>query len=539
MMQQREAFQFHDVSDQLKQDTSLLKQNNRMKPTEERNYEIRETRENRRRKSPISKIKRVDPFRDFRVFRSLKLWAEKSYAMYACLMATGLGFTMFSPIDSDEEPFFQMGPTMRTFRIFFGVVCCMVWSGLAQTPETPETPETADTNGVDQVVRAVSDTDAAYDDIAVLTESLLLVRRYYVEPKPFRDVVYGAVNGMLGALDPNSAFLAPDALRRFDEETAGEFSGIGLSATVEGRQIRVIAPIEDSPAFKAGIRAGDRISMVDGERFFCANTDEAARRLRGPRGSTVRLVVEREGDDPREVVLARDEVRVASVKGTSLLPNGIGYLRVTAFNVSTAEAFRNEVASLKVRSMRALVVDLRDNPGGLLEAAVEMLGCLLPDGTLAVTVTGRGNEVREKHDTSGKPLTDVPVAVLVNAGSASAAEIFAGALQAHRRAIVVGQRTYGKASVQNLLRLALRKDCGVKLTTGYYTTPDGRMIHGRGIDPDLPVPMAVSVWREIQTRRIAAEQDKTPFALPPAEDEPFARALDALAGALILSPVGR
>ncbi len=352
------------------------------------------------------------------------------------------------------------------------------------------------------------DAESAYDDIAVLTEAMLLVRRNYVEEKPFRDVVYHAIDGMLQELDPNSSFLPPKPLEHLEEETRGSFGGIGVSVGLEKNGVKVIAPIEDSPAFRAGIHAGDTITAVDGKKLDGASMDDAVKAMRGEKGSTVQVTIQRADGEKMDVALVRDDIKVASVKGAKVLGDGIGYVRITQFNEPAAGDFQRALGLFAQEKIKGLVVDLRDNPGGLLESAVQVAEQVLPKGKTIVTVRGRKDQDEQQEFKAGPcehRYTELPIAVLVNGGSASASEILAGALQSHKRAVLVGERTYGKASVQSVIKLALRPDCAVRLTTGYYYTPDGRMIHGQGIEPDVEVPVSKADWRKAQMKRMYEE----------------------------------
>ncbi len=381
--------------------------------------------------------------------------------------------------------------------------------------------------------------EEAFDDLAVLTEAIMLVRRHYVEEKSFRDVVYGAIDGMLLELDPNSSFLPPQPLASLEEETKGSIGGIGVSVGVQDDGIEVIAPIEDSPAFKAGIHAGDLITAVDGKKLEGVSVDEAVRVMRGEKGSPVKVTVKRPNGDRVDIALVRDDIKVTPVKGVRSLGDGVGYLRITQFNEPAVEDFSKALAALEKERITDLIIDLRDNPGGLLESAVGVAEQVLPRGKEIVTVRGReGGEAQQRFAAGAcaRRRTDLPIAVLVNGDSASTSEILAGALQAHKRAVLVGERTYGKASVQNVIKLALRPDCAVRLTTGFYYTPDGKMIHGTGIEPDVRVPVTKAEWRQAQLKRL---HEETPGAsaealksqAPDVRDEPLERAKELLQGA--------
>ncbi len=397
------------------------------------------------------------------------------------------------------------------------------------------------TNAAARAALAAADKDAVYDDMAVFTEALLLVRRQYAEEKAFRDLIYGAIDGMLVSLDPHSGFLQPQQYQELREDTSGHFSGIGIHVAIKEGRVLVLAPIDGSPAHRAGLMSGDRIVKIDGLSALGISMDETVRRLRGARGSKLTVQIEREGRDPFDVALLRDDVKVSSVRGVRIIRDAVGYIRLTQFGEGSTPEFLQALQALQAQKMTALVVDLRDNPGGLLSTAVEITGMLLPRGAEVVSVRGRdGTRGEERHRANGTlHLTDLPLAVLVNGHSASAAEIMAGAMQDHHRAVIVGETTFGKASVQNVLRLTTRPDCAVRLTTAHYYTPDSRMIHGKGIDPDISIPVPLSKWRNVVLKRA---YDEMPEAYPVAArekidavpDEQLNRAVDIVIGARIL-----
>lgn len=422
----------------------------------------------------------------------------------------------------------------------FATVFAVLLAGACRT--SPPAGQTKNLFAAEAAVAATNADEMAYDDVAVLTEAMLLVQRYYVSEKPFRDVVYGAVDGMLTELDPNSSFLPPRPLANLEEETKGSFGGIGLSVGVENGGVKVISPIEDSPAFKAGIHAGDTITAVDGKKLENVSVDEAIKVMRGEKGTPVKVTVERPSGEKVDVSLVRDDIRLTSVKGVRALGDGIGYLRITQFNEPVSDEFAKALAKLEKEKMTGLVIDLRDNPGGLLESAVGVAEQVLKKGDEIVSVRGRDPQKARQRFEAGDCAhrnTSVPIAVLVNGGSASASEILAGALRAHKRAILVGERTYGKASVQNVIKLSLRPDCAIRLTTGYYYTPDGKMIHGVGIVPDVQVAVTREAWRQAQMKRL---YDEMPGAvgggmqgLMKVKDEQLERAKEALKSARILN----
>lgn len=408
-------------------------------------------------------------------------------------------------------------------------------------PAATNAPPVAASNAVDRSLVASNTHDAVYDDIAVFTEALLLVKRQYVEEKDFRALIYGAIDGMLNSLDPHSSFLPPAQFDELREDTSGHFSGIGIHVGIKDGRVIVLAPIEGTPASRAGLLSGDVVAKIDRQSALGISMDETVRRLRGAKGSSVTLTIEREGRDPFDVTLFRDDVQVSSVRGARLLRDGVGYIRLTQFSENSGIEFRQAVDKLLERKMTALVVDLRDNPGGLLTTAVEIASLLLPSGADVVSVRGRDgvrDEERYRAD-GGRHLPDLPLVLLVNARSASASEIVAGAMQDNRRAVVVGETTFGKASVQNVLRLTTRADCALRLTTAHYFTPAGRMIHGKGIQPDVSIETPLSQWRQVVLKRAYEEMSA---AYPPAakerldavRDEQLDRAIDIAISARIL-----
>jgi carboxyl-terminal processing protease len=319
---------------------------------------------------------------------------------------------------------------------------------------------------------------------AQLGEVIDRVQREYVDTVSHPDLLDDALRGMVGGLDPYSSYLDAEQYADLRVSTAGTYAGIGIEVSTADRALRVVRPFRGSPAAAAGIQSGDMISAIDGTPVG-SDLDAAMARMRGPRGSTVRLAVLRVGQSlPLEFTVERAQVDVHSVAVTSL-DGGYVYARITAFSDTTAEDFSASIARLR-RDMtvkpRGVVLDLRNNPGGVLESAVEVADQLLEDGII-VTADGRTPAARFSMEaTPGEVLPGVPVVVLVNGATASAAEILAGALQDHHRALLLGRRTFGKGSVQTVMPLNAGR--AIKLTTSRYFTPSGRSIQGRGIDPD-------------------------------------------------------
>ena len=333
---------------------------------------------------------------------------------------------------------------------------------------------------------------AALDDFAAVYGR---IRESYVEPVDGGALVHGAIRGMVAELDPHSEFLTSDAYAQAIDETRGRYGGVGLELAVRRERLVIVAPLDDSPAARAGLRSGDVIVAIEGRSTRDATLGDAARWLRGRPGTPVELTIERRtrpetaADGRRfEITLERALIEIAPVEGR-LLDGRIGYVRVKIFQRDTVEALQRQIRALKRRvgsvggPLAGLVLDLRNNPGGLLSQAVAAADLFLTDGEIVRTV-GRGDVVKARwRATRPGTLTEVPMVVLINGGSASASEILAGALQDGRRGLLVGTSTFGKGSVQGLFRFP--GGAGLKLTVAHYLTPSGRSIHGQGIEPDI------------------------------------------------------
>jgi carboxyl-terminal processing protease len=312
------------------------------------------------------------------------------------------------------------------------------------------------------------------------------VRAEYVEPVNDRDVIENAINGMLTGLDPHSSYLNPRTFRDMQTQTRGEFGGLGIEVTQENGFIKVISPIDDTPAFRAGIRAGDLIVALDGQSTQGLTLNEAVDRMRGAPRSEIRLTIRRPGVERLiELSLVRDVIRIQVVRFRQ--EGDVGYIRVSSFNEQTEAAMRRAMESLRRANpgLRGLVLDLRNNPGGLLDQAVSVADDFLEQGEIVSTRARRPEDAQRWNARAGDITGGLPIVVLVNVGSASASEIVAGALQDHRRAIVMGQRSFGKGSVQTVMPIP--GNGAIRLTTARYYTPSGRSIQGLGITPDIEV----------------------------------------------------
>ena len=327
-----------------------------------------------------------------------------------------------------------------------------------------------------------------WQDARLLAEVLEHVRREYVENISDQELIEAAIRGLIADLDPHSAFLDAEQFDEIRISTTGEYSGVGIEVALENGVVKVITPIEDTPAFRAGVLAGDRILAVDGVPVNSENLSDTIDRMRGRVGTPVKITIARSPDPkPLEFTLSRASVQVHSVTQEMLEP-GLGYVKISHFSETTTPDLEAAIAKLKKASagkLRGLVLDLRNNPGGVLEAAIGVSDVFL-DGGLIVTANGRAPDARFSMDAKpGDELDGAPLIVLVNSGSASASEIVAGALQDHSRARLVGSQTYGKGSVQTVM--ALSDGHAIKLTTSRYFTPSGASIHERGIKPDVVI----------------------------------------------------
>lgn len=326
-------------------------------------------------------------------------------------------------------------------------------------------------------------------DIRLFTDIYARIKKDYVEEVGDEDLLEGAIRGMLSSLDPHSSYLSQEEFKELQIGTTGEFGGLGIEVGMENGFVRVISPIEDTPADKAGVKAGDVIIKLDETQVKGLTLNEAVKLMRGKRGSKILLTIVRGSEDkPLEIVVTRDVIRVKSVRSRILEP-GYGYIRISSFQSKTT---RNVIAAVERllkkedQNLQGLVLDLRNNPGGVLTGAVGVSDIFLKDGELIVFTKGRVENAELKYSASSNDsVNGTPIIVLINEGSASASEIVAGALQDHKRAVIMGQKSFGKGSVQTIL--PLKENAALKLTTARYFTPSGRSIQGEGIDPDILV----------------------------------------------------
>ncbi len=329
-----------------------------------------------------------------------------------------------------------------------------------------------------------------YEELKTFSEVLNQVQKHYVDETKPKDLIQGAIRGMLSTLDPHSAYMTPEMYKEMQVETRGEFGGVGIQIGVKDNRLAVIAPIEGTPAHRAGIKAGDFIIKVNEDPTKDLTLMDAVQKMRGPKGSKVNLTIQRDGaTDPLVFTLVRDTIKIESVK--SKVIENLGYVRLTQFQEATGRDLAKAIKQFKEQKVQGAILDLRNNPGGLLTAAVDVSEQFLPTGKLVVYTKSREGKKDEWVAKAKDQLEDLPVIILVNEGSASASEIVAGALQDWGRGLVVGTTSFGKGSVQTIL--ALGDGSGLRLTTAKYYTPKGRSIQSTGITPDIVVKLSAPV----------------------------------------------
>lgn len=382
-----------------------------------------------------------------------------------------------------------------------------------------------------------------YEELKVFTEALSIVRKNYVEDVKPKDLIYGAIKGMLSSLDPHSAFMTPDMYKEMQVETKGEFGGIGIQIGIKEGMLTVIAPIEDTPAYKAGIKAGDKIIKINNEFTKDMSLHDAVSKMRGVPKTPVTITILREGwKETKDFTIIREIIKIKSVR-SKLLEEGIGYIKINQFQEQTAADLSNAMEQLMKEKINSLILDLRNNPGGLLNSAVDVASKLLPAGKLVVYTKDRKGERTEYYTEAGGTNSTLPMVVLVNQGSASASEIVAGALKDWNRAVILGTQTFGKGSVQSVIPLS--DNSGIRLTTARYYTPKGASIQTTGIMPDIvvkpetkdkdkahPVIREKDLERHLENEQREEElkepEEMAPVEIEEKEDIQLQRAIDLL-----------
>jgi carboxyl-terminal processing protease len=349
----------------------------------------------------------------------------------------------------------------------------------------------------------VAQTGSTYSDLEIFSDALSIVQSEYVDQVPTKKLVYSALKGMLDGLDPHSQFMPPDTYKELKVETEGHFGGLGIVISLdENKTLTVVSPIEDTPAFKAGVQANDKIIKIEGESTQGLVLEEAVKKLRGPKGSKVNITILRLSDDPKtphqelDFTLTRDDIQIHSVS-SQMLDDKIGRVRIREFSEKTDVELHKALEGLKKQGMHSMVLDLRNNPGGLLNVAADVADEFFDKGQLLVYTESRHTDqnLKFKAKTPASIGADIPIVVLVNEGSASASEIVAGALKDTHRAVIMGEKTFGKGSVQSIIPLT--DGSALRLTTAKYLTPGGNSINGVGIQPDIEVKITKEDWTKL------------------------------------------
>jgi len=376
------------------------------------------------------------------------------------------------------------------------------------------------------VSRAFSDIEKKkkeelYRQVELFSDSLAIIQADYVDEVDSKNLIYGALKGMLASLDPHSQFLDPETYNELKVDTEGKFGGLGIEITLKDGLLTVVTPLEDTPAWKAGIKANDRIVKINEELTRDLTLTDAVKKLRGKPGTTVDISVLRESENKIiDFKLVRDMIKIKDIKETRILEDGIGYIRVVEFSENTSKDLEKALKNLKNSGMKELILDLRNNPGGLLDVAVKVAGKFIEKGKRIVYTKGRqAAQNMEFMSEEDNPILDMPMAVLINEGSASGSEIVAGCLQDYKRAIIIGTKSFGKGSVQSVIPLT--DGSALRLTTSKYFTPLDKVIHDKGVQPDIVVEEGrieiirdeekpkedKDVFKKIEEEKKAKEQD--------------------------------
>jgi len=372
--------------------------------------------------------------------------------------------------------------------------------------------------------------DVVYKELDIFAEGLSVVEQKYVEVKSPQDLIYGAMKGMLNALDSYSEFLTPDEYKKLLTDTEGQFGGLGIEITVKDTLLTIVTPIEDTPAWAAGLKPGDIIVKIDGVITKGITIDEAVNKLRGEPGTKVTLTVLREKDKKvQDTTITRAIIKLKDIKRALILENGIGYIRITQFRDNTVRDLDKALQDLSQKQMKGLIIDVRNNPGGLLDSAIDVASRFLDEGKTIVSTKSRAEkEVVYKSAPLKEKYTKIPIVVLINKGSASASEILASALRDNGHAIILGETSFGKGSVQTIIPLS--DNSALRLTTSKYYTPKGISIHEKGVEPDIIVVKDTNDEQKEDVFEKIENQKEFEYK----KDYQIVRALDLLRGILVL-----
>ena len=442
---------------------------------------------------------------------------------------------MFSPSSSPRFLRFTRY-AIRGFAVF-GVVVF----GLMTVFILPSTPS----------ISQSSTNDETYRQLSLFGDAFQLIRDDYVEEVDDKTLISNAINGMLSALDPHSNYLPDDDFKKMQERTRGEFGGLGIEITMEDGYVKVVSPIDDTPAFNAGVQAGDLIVQIAGQDVLGMTLSEAVELMRGPVGSDIDITIRRKDDQFIDITLTRDVIKMRSVRYESY--GKVGYIRITTFSEQTTPGLEKAVAELQAEhgnDLQGVILDLRNNPGGLLREAVSVSDAFLEKGEIVSTRGRQGNQNSRYFAKSGDLLDGLPLVILINSGSASASEIVAGALKDHKRAVIMGTRSFGKGSVQSIIPMPGHG--AIRITTARYYTPSGVSIQSTGIAPDIDVELAVvenlesGAVREEDLRGHLENNAEGQSNTPAEEDESvnlrdyqLARAIDLIQGVQIFNTINQ
>lgn len=376
------------------------------------------------------------------------------------------------------------------------------------------------------------DRDTFYKELDIFAEGLAYIDKKYVDKKAPQDLIYGAMKGLLTALDPYSQFLTPDEYKELLVETEGEFGGVGIEITLREGLLTVVSPIDGTPAYRAGVKAGDIIVKINGEITKGITLEGAVKKLRGKPGTKVKITVLREEERQlQDIEITRDIIKIKDIRRAQILDDGIGYLKISEFRSNTAQELDKSLSKLKGKGLKGLIIDVRNNPGGLLESAIQVASRFLEDGKKIVSIKSRDRKEEVFKSLSLKDkFTDIPLVLLINKGSASASEIVAAALRDNKRAVLLGETSFGKGSVQTVIPLS--DGSALRLTTAKYYTPRGASIHNKGITPDISAEEKV-LEKEKKEEEVFNQLKGNGFDYK--KDYQLLRAVDLIKGMLVLA----